>query len=145
MQYSIGSFDFVMLTRLGGRGEGPELLGQEQTIISRPGPDSVNVRKDGIKGRPFQMRSTAIFSDAASVQQAHVDYRLSQSEVGTLVWEGANYTTLYGVGYVVLHVGEPVIEKMGPAIVYGQDRSNWWKLQCVWDLLPVDESLVPTE
>lgn len=141
--YSIGSFNFIALSRPGGRGEGPELLGEEAAILTRDGVDGVNVRKSGMKGRPFQMRSSAVFQTLDSALLAHVNYRLSQSLAGDIVWEGVSYQSAYGVAYIVLHVSEPIMQKLGASISYGQDVTGWWKIDAIWDLMPVDENHLP--
>lgn len=138
MVYQIGTHNFVMLTRLGGRGEGPELLNTEQTIIARPGPDGLNVRKDGVRGRPFQMRSTGLFATNTLVLDALSDYYNSQSLAASIVWEDVNFTLLYGVAYIVLRVSEPRIIKLGAGVWETTNITGYWQIEATWDLLPVD-------
>lgn len=144
MSYQIGSITFAYLHRIGGEGRGnaPEGVDQTVSIISRAGVDGINVRLDGLKGKPFQMQSTAFYQTAPLARAAIATYKAIEGEVRGIIWEGVNWLSEYGAVYSVIRVHSPQLRKIGAGVHNGSDITNYWQVTALWDLVGVDPAHV---
>lgn len=140
----LGTFVFDTLSRPDGRGHAPEMLGTETSIITRPGVDGVNIRREGVKGRPFQMVSAVAVANAPSARLLMELYKESEGLAATLNWEGINYGAEFGTLYGILHVGEYQTHVLGAALSGATTRTNGVYLRAVWDLIPLAASTFTT-
>lgn len=138
MLYQLGTFVFVTLEGPGGRGSAPPILREEQSLIVRPGADGLNVRREGKRGRPFQMRSTAVYATSELALLAVAAYHNVVGQAATLTWDNANFTLLFGTAYQILEVSPQNIVKLGAGVWQTTNISGYWKVEADWTLLAVD-------
>lgn len=116
--------------------------GTETSVITRPGVDGVNIRREGIKGRPFQMESGVAIAGDANARLLMDLYKQSEGTIATLTWEGILYSAEYGNTYGILHAGEFQQLRVAAAVSGTVNKSNGLWLRAVWDLIPIALSQV---
>lgn len=135
---SIGAFNFISLQQPDGNGAVPELLRQDLKVIQRPGVDGTGIKRQGVKGEPFQLQSVVDMPTRAEAEDLRFLYiALQQGEQkADLVLNDIDYASFHGVRFVVQRVEKVFIQRMSAAVGGLSSPSNY-VVRATWTLIPV--------
>lgn len=134
----INNFYFLSLQQPGGNGTVPELLRQDLKIIQRPGTSGTGIKRQGVKGEPFQLESVVDVStlvDAENLRFLYIALQNGDQKID-LVLNDIDYGSFHGVRFVVLQVGNISIRRMAAAVGGLSTPSNY-VVRASWTLIPV--------
>lgn len=136
--YSLGGFTFIRANREDVRGGIPPLPTEHVSTQNTPGIDGVAIRNDGKWGDPFEYRTSAYCSDAATAISLQQLYQQAKGQVPqNLVWEGIDYDTAT-VRFAILDVRGIEMRLTASLIVDGTVHGAGYLVDATWTLLPVD-------
>lgn len=134
---SLGSFTFITIDRIDGRGAPPRHFREQTQVIMRPGVDHVAVVLTGTRGVPFQMRSIVDQTSGDAAFQTLKDYEeMIGATKHRLIWNGRNFRTVDQMDFLVLDVDPLRIQKVS-AISGGLTSSPTHILEVIWTLIAV--------
>lgn len=136
---TLGGQSFIYFNRQDIPGGSPEIIGDDVEVFQRPGTDGSAIRRNGVKGMPFTVRSCAAATDASAAATGINAYKAMQGgSPQTLVWDDVNFASAFDTKYVVLKVREIDWHAVYNLIVDGVIVSQALLIWAVWDLVPVE-------
>lgn len=127
----IDDFEFIWL-----RGNGPEPPKMALSLDERAGVNGTEVHREGIKGRPFTLRSGVDTVDYDAARTLHIDYiALIEGDPVDLVVGGIS-STAQGYSVQVLDVRLVYAGTIGGS-VGGLLANPEGYLECEWDLIGI--------
>lgn len=140
MASQLGIHVFFRLENLSSRDGTPGVVRQVNEILQRGGVDGTGIRRMGIKGDPFQMRSIVDVTNRAAALALKAQYTvLCEQGPLTLIHDGVNYDA-GGLRFGVLDVGDFSESKfaVGTGGIFTTLGSSGIWLGATWTLIPLD-------
>lgn len=138
---SSGTFQFITLESLSGRGGAPQLPQTHTEIVQRPGVTGTGFVDMASKGDVFQMRSVVDVSTESEAQTLLAAYR---SHVGktllSMIWRDVDYATVHNVKYVPVGITDDRLQVMANITggLFVNDGYPGIIVEAIWHLVPVE-------
>ena len=129
---AIGPYPFITIT-----GAPVDLLQEQTEVKARSGVDGVTIRRLGMRGRVFVVRSEVDVADLATGLTALQEYKTLTSANATTMWVGGVSLSSGGVALKVLSVRGIINRKISTSVGGINSPSGAW-LVAEWTLIAIN-------